>query len=172
MVEIIRVEAVETAHYMEELIGILQDAVENGASIGFMLPLEKAEAQAFWKTIFAEVANGQRVLLAAVEDGKLRGTAQLGLATKPNALHRAEVQKVIVHTRARRRGIGTALMRAVEDQARQLNRTLLVLDTRQGDPAEQLYQRHGFVQVGVIPDYARSPEGQLEACVFYYRRLA
>ena len=112
------------------------------------------------------------MLLGAREaDGALVGTAQLLLATRPNGSHRAEVAKVIVHTKARRRGIGRALMLALEERAHRLGRTTLVLDTRRGDPSEQLYTSVGYTLAGVIPCYARSASGALDPSAFYYRVL-
>jgi GNAT superfamily N-acetyltransferase len=67
------------------------------------------------------------------------GAVQLDLAERPNALYRAEVMKLFVHRRARRQGIGRILMGAVELAAMEAGRSLLVLDTRKGDPSEQLY---------------------------------
>src|SRR6266446_828379 len=108
---------------------------------------------------------------ARTPEREIVGTAQLLLATRPNALHRAEVAKVIVHTKVRRRGIGHALMLAVEERARRLGRTTLVLDTRQGDPSERLYTSVGYRLAGAIPAYAKSADGALDPSAFYYRLL-
>ena len=113
----------------------------------------------------------RQVLLVARLDDRAVGTAQLGLAAKPNARHRAEVQKLLVHSRARRMGIARALMTALEEQARRLGLTLLVLDTRQGDPSERLYAAHGYTLAGIIPQYARNGDGGLDATVLYYKIL-
>ena len=99
------------------------------------------------------------------------GSAQLDLAMRANARHRAEVSKVMVHRRARRRGIGRALMLALEEHARRLGRTTLVLDTRQGDPSEALYRALGWTFAGAIPCYARSATGALDATALYYKLL-
>ena len=154
------------------LVALLRDAVESGASIGFLPPLADAEARAYWTTVTAELREGSRVVLGA-RDGELGlvGSAQLDLATRANARHRAEVSKVMVHRRARRRGIGRALMLALEEHARQLGRTTLVLDTRQGDPSEALYQAAGWTFAGAIPRYARSATGTLDATALYYKLL-
>lgn len=153
------------------LIGLLVDSVEDGASIGFLLPFSPAEARAYWQGVVADLRQNHRVLLLARRDGQALGTAQLELATKPNARHRAEVQKVLVHSHARRQGIGRALMAALDDLARQSGRTLLLLDTRQGDPSEQLYQSCGYTLAGIIPQHARSTSGDLAATALYYRLL-
>jgi ribosomal protein S18 acetylase RimI-like enzyme len=154
------------------LTALLKDAVDSGASVGFLPPLAEAEGEAYWQGVVAAVRDGSCILLGAREaDGVLVGTAQLLLATRPNGSHRAEVAKVIVHTKARRRGIGRALMLAIEERARRLGRTTLVLDTRRGDPSEQLYTSIGYTLAGVIPRYARSADGALDPSAFYYRVL-
>jgi acetyltransferase len=154
------------------LVALLQDALESGASVGFLPPLGAHEAAAYWATVASALRGGSRVLLAA-RDGELDlvGSAQLELATRANAAHRAEVTKVMVHRRARRRGVGRALMLALEDHARGLGRTTLILDTRQGDPSEVLYRAAGWTFAGAIPEYARSATGTLDGTAYYYKLL-
>lgn len=153
------------------LIELLQDTVANGASIGFLPPLSTEEAHTYWTSVFQDVARHTCILLITQDEGQLIGSIQLGLATKPNALHRAEVQKLFVLQSQRRRGIGRALLQAIEQIAREEKRTLLVLDTRQGDAAEQLYHTTGYHEVGTIPAYARNTNGTLDATVFFYKIL-
>jgi len=154
------------------LVALLQDVVDAGASVGFLPPLGADEAGRYWDGVFAAVADGARELwIARGADGNVVGTVQLDLERRPNGSHRAEVMKLMVHTRARRRGIGRALMRAAEEKARRRGRTTLVLDTRRGDPSEALYLSLGWTLAGVIPRYARSADGALDASAFYYRLL-
>ena len=151
---------------------LLEDAVDNGASIGFLPPMAPGEADAYWRTVVAAIRAGSRVLgVARDAGGALVGTAQLDLCTRPNGRHRAEAMKVIVHTRARRRGIGGALMLALEDEARRRGLRTLVLDTRHGDHAERLYAGVGYTLAGVVPAYARSAGGELDPSAFYYKLL-
>jgi ribosomal protein S18 acetylase RimI-like enzyme len=154
------------------LVELLRDAVDGGGSIGFLPPLSEADAAAYWDAVAAALGDGARIVLAA-HDGALGlvGSAQLELAVRANGLHRAEVTKVMVHRRARRRGIGRALMLALEEHARRLGRTTLVLDTRQGDPSEALYRGAGWTLAGAIPRYARSATGTLDATALYYKLL-
>jgi acetyltransferase len=154
------------------LVGLLLDAVESGASIGFLPPLGDDEARSYWATVSMGLREGSRVVLAA-RDGELGlvGSAQLELGMRANATHRAEVTKVMVHRRARRRGVGRALMLALEAHARRLGRTTLILDTRQGDPSEVLYRAVGWTFAGAIPRYARSATGTLDATALYYKLL-
>lgn len=162
----------ETAYEkLPELVVLLQDAVNSGASIGFLPPLSVEEAQAYWQKRIAAVVAGDAILLLAILDGEAVATAQLGLESRANGAHRAEVQKVMVHTAHRRKGIGKALMQALEAEALSRKISLLVLDTRQGDPSEILYVGTGYVLAGTIPNYARSVNGELHATVFYYKLL-
>jgi ribosomal protein S18 acetylase RimI-like enzyme len=128
-------------------------------------------AEEYWLETLNDVAQGKRILLVSSEAGEVTGAVQLALATKQNALHRAEVQKLLVHTGFRQRGIARALMNAVEESARAVERTLLVLDTEQGSIAEKLYERCGYTRAGVIPVYARSADGSLISTVVFYKLL-
>jgi ribosomal protein S18 acetylase RimI-like enzyme len=151
------------------LVDILVDGVRGGASIGFMNPFGPEEAQAWWDGVIGEVEAGRTVLFVAAAAGVLAGTAQLIPATKPNQPHRADVSKVMVHSRFRRQGIGRALMDAVDAEARRRALSVLVLDTATGSPAEGLYRETGWRKVGVIPDYALWPDGGFCATTVYYK---
>lgn len=156
---------------LDDWVELLRDSVEAGASIGFLIPLERELAVAYWKGIAAEVAAGTRLVLAARDGDALAGSVQLALATKPNSLHRAEVQKLLVHTGHRGRGLARQLMDALEREALTRGRTLLYLDTRKGDLAEGMYGRMGFVRVGEIPGWVRNEAGELQTTVVFYKQL-
>ncbi len=155
-----------------DLADILVACVQGGASVNFMLPFEPAEARAFWHGLQPRIAAGQIVLLGAELDGRLVGTAQLQLAAQPNQDHRADLAKMLVHPAARGRGIATALIAALEAEALALGRTLITLDTLTGTPADRLYRRLHYVAAGIIPDYARLPDGPLAETTLFYKRLA
>lgn len=156
---------------IEELTDILCDCVEGGASVGFMLPLSRARARQFWSVVAAQVAAGRRVLLVARDAQGICGTVQLILDLPDNQPHRADVAKMQVHRRARRRGLGAALMRAAEATALAHGRHLLVLDAVTGGDAARLYERLGWTRVGDIPDYALWPQGGHCSTTYYYRNL-
>ena len=162
----------EAQSVLAQLNDLLINAVTSGASIGFLPPLSQADAEAYWRGRIEAIEDGGCILLLAWEDDVLVGSAQLGLERRANGNHRAEVQKVMVHTDFRRRGIGKLLMLALEDVAIKDKRSLLVLDTRQGDPSEKLYRQLGYIEVGTIPQYARSATGDLHATAFYYKILS
>jgi predicted GNAT family acetyltransferase len=155
---------------IQELADLLIDCVEGGASVSFMLPLERDKALAFWRSVADGVARGERALMVAQDDSGILGTVQLVLAQPDNQPHRADVSKMLVRRSARRRGLGEALMRHAEQVARDCGKWLLVLDTASPD-AERLYERQGWQRVGVVPDYALMPDGALCDTAFYYRKL-
>jgi len=153
------------------LADVLIDCVKGGASVSFMHPLTRERAVAFWRRVADGVAAGQRLLLVAEDARGLCGTVQLMLDLPENQPHRADLGKMLVHHRARRQGLGAALMRAAEDAARDCGKTLLVLDAVTGGDAARLYERLGWVRVGDIPDYALLPRGGLCSTTVYYRHL-
>jgi len=156
---------------IEQLTDVLVDCVAGGASVSFMHPLARDKAMGFWRRLADDVAAGGRMLLVARDAGGIVGTVQVIPAQPDNQPHRADIAKMLVHRRARRRGVGSALMRTAEDAARAARKTLLVLDTATGSDAERLYARLGWTFVGVIPDYALWPQGGLCSTSLYYRRL-
>lgn len=153
-----------------ELADVLADVVDGGGSIGFMHPLSRASALAFWQAIADDVARGDRALLVAEDAGGIVGTVQLILRQPENQPHRADLSKMIVHRRGRRRGVGAALLQAAEETALAAGRTLLVLDTASAD-AERLYVRGGWVRVGVVPGFALMPDGAPCDTTYFYRQL-
>jgi GNAT superfamily N-acetyltransferase len=150
---------------------VLMDCVEGGASVSFMAPLRRQRADAFWLAVKDRVAGGTTEVLIAELGGELVGTVQLVMAEPDNQPHRADVAKMLVHRRVRRRGIGRALMQAAEDLARAKGKTLLVLDTA-SDEAERLYRGMDWTVVGRVPGYALLPDGRPCDTTIFYKQLA
>lgn len=151
---------------------VLVDCVDGGASVSFLWPLPRERAEAFWREVAAGVASGERALIVAEEaGGAIVGTVQVVLRQPENQPHRADVCKMLVHRRARRRGLGAALMRAAEDVAGAEGKTLLVLDTVVGGDAERLYRSLGWQLAGRIPGYALFPRGGLCATSIFWKEL-
>jgi GNAT superfamily N-acetyltransferase len=167
-----RVGADEATGLVEALADVLLDCVEGGASVSFMWPLPRERALQFWHGVAEGVARGERVLIVAEDaDGHLVGTAQLVLAQPDNQPHRADVAKMLVHRRARRRGLAQRLLAALEQKAVAEGKTVLVLDTVTGGDAERLYERGGWQRVGVIPNYALLPDGRPCATTYFHKQL-
>jgi GNAT superfamily N-acetyltransferase len=152
------------------LARVLFACVAAGASVSFMLPLPGVKARAFWRDVARSVARGGTVLLAAWLDGDMVGTVQLAPAQAENQPHRAELQKLLVHPDARRRGIGQRLLAAAEAEAASRGWTLLTLDTG-STAAEALYRAAGWTEVGAIPGYALNPDGTPCATRFFCKQV-
>jgi acetyltransferase len=153
------------------LCSLLQDSVEDGASLGFLAPLAHDTASAYWLLTLAALGDG--LLLWVAEDaGVVVGSVQLALSTRENGRHRAEVQKLMVRSTHRGQGLASELMEALETHARRVGRTLLVLDTQQGSAAEAVYQRLAWHVAGTIPGYALAPDGSAQATTLFYKTLS
>jgi GNAT superfamily N-acetyltransferase len=170
-IEIRRLDGADGHEHLDGLASVLADCVAGGASVSYMAPFSHDDARKAFEAFVADAERGGRVLLAALEDGRVVGTVQVVLSTPPNQPHRGDVAKLLVHRSARRRGVAQRLMERAESEARGEGRTLLVLDTVTGDDAERLYARLGWTRVGVIPGYALYPDGRPCATTVFYKEL-
>jgi GNAT superfamily N-acetyltransferase len=166
-----QLDAISELH-VGQLADVLVDCVEGGASVSFMSPMTRDRALMYWAGIAKAVGAGERVLLAAEDACGICGTVQLILNLPENQPHRADVCKMLVHRRARRSGLGAALMRAAEQAALDCGRTLLVLDAVTGGDGARLYERLGWVRVGDVPKFALMPKGGFCSTTYYYRELS
>ena len=160
-----------SAAELEQLAGVLIDCVQAGASVSFMLPMTRERALAFWNRIAEAVRRGDRALIVAEDEQGICGTVQLAFDLPENQPHRADLAKMLVHRRARKQGLGEALLREAEALAREKGKWLLVLDAVSGGDGARLYERLGWIRVGEIPDYALYPGGGYCPTTYYYRRL-
>jgi GNAT superfamily N-acetyltransferase len=166
-----RLDAEEARGAVDALAAVLFDCVDGGASVGFMAPFTRDDAAAWFASLLPEVEAGTRVLLAAYDGGDLVGTVQVVHPWQPNQPHRADVSKLLVHRRARGRGVGRRLMERAEEEAHADGKTLLVLDTVTGSSAYRLYERLGWTKVGPVPDFALYPDGRPCETTFFYKRV-
>lgn len=172
---IVSFSAADAAAHLRGLGGLLHACVEAGAGVNFVLPFAMGESEEYWSgTVVPKLRDGGSVLLVAMSGARILGSVRLDLVPMPNQPHRAEVSKLLVHPDFRRRGIASAMMRELERRALKLNRTLLTLDTRTGDPSEALYAGLGYVTVGIVPDYALDTfgSGRLDPATIMYKKLA
>lgn len=154
------------------LVDLLVDAVESGASVSFVWPMTRMKAEAWWDGALASQAQGERLILSAETDGRIDGSVQVVFAPQENQTFRADLAKMLVHRRARRLGVGAALVAAAEEEARRVGRTLLTLDTDSGSDGERLYARLGWVKVGEVPAYSTSADHHTRnAASFFYKQL-
>lgn len=156
---------------VDGLADLLIDCVEGGASVSFMSPLTRERAVAFWTRVAQGVHAGARALIVAEDSQGICGTVQLILDLPENQPHRADLAKMLVHRRARRQGLGSALVRAAEATARDCGKTVLVLDAVTGGDAARMYERLGWVRVGDVPNFALMPNGDPCSTTYFYRDL-
>ncbi|WP_188197349.1 GNAT family N-acetyltransferase [Nonomuraea sp. SYSU D8015] len=168
---IARLSAEEFESSVKELADLLVDAVDDGASVGFLAPFGHEAAAAWWRAQAPAVADGTHMVWACRDGGRIGGTISLVLAAKPNARHRAEIVKLMVHRDARGRGLSRALLATAERAALAAGVDLLMLDTETGSTAEHVYLTGGWTRYGIVPGYAASPDGALSDCSFFFKRL-
>ncbi|HEJ9060546.1 TPA: GNAT family N-acetyltransferase [Serratia fonticola] len=169
--KIVLINAATLPIYRAELAQLLTDAVTHGASVGYDTQIPHEDAESYFHSLRPALAKGELLLWIARDESGVIGTVQLALCQKPNGRNRAEVQKLLVHSRARRNGVGQALMKALEKMALEIRRGLLYLDTQAGSAAEGLYRSLGYRCLGEIPDYAAAPDGYYHPTAIYYKRL-
>ena len=163
--------AAEATARLADLADLLVDAVAHGASVNFLAGFRHDEAEAFWRGQIPAIREGQRALIVADVNGRAVGTVVVTHAPQPNAPHRAEIGKMLVHSGLRRRGLGARLLAAAEDHARRAGRTLLLLDTEAGSAGEHLYRRCGWTSFGVVPNHSYRTDGRLAPTTFFYKEL-
>lgn len=163
----------DLGHHLLALSDILTCCVQAGASVGFILPFDQDAAASFWQgQVFPAVQRGEALLFGAFQRDSLVGTVQLRPAMPANQPHRADVGKLLVHPQARRAGIGRALMTALEAEACRLQKRLLLLDTRSGDPSQHLYESLGYRVAGSVPGFCLHPNGEaFESTTYLYKTL-
>jgi GNAT superfamily N-acetyltransferase len=172
MAKIRILDAADTLNALPDLCEVLSDCVNDGASVGFMLPFTPQDGTDFWRNVAAGIDTGEIIHAVAEVDGVVVGTVQIGLASKPNQPHRGDLMKLLIHRSQRGQGLSRLLMDAVETEAAKRGRSLLVLDTATGSDAEAIYPRFGWQRVGVVPDYALFPDGRYCGTTIFYKRIA
>ena len=153
------------------LAGLLQACVEDGASIGFLMPFSRQDALDYWKKVSPLFQDKSRALFIARIEKAIIGSVQIDFAMPANQPHRCEITKLMVHPTTRGQGIAKELIKCLELEARNSNRTLITLDTRTGDHGEYLYKSLGYHSAGVIPGYAQSSAGLFDDTTIFYKNL-
>ncbi|MCF8998267.1 GNAT family N-acetyltransferase [Acinetobacter nectaris] len=168
-IEILEIHDIQNSqHHLSDL---LQNTVDGGASIGFLSPITNSEILDYWNEVNDELANGTRKLWVAIQNRNIVGSIQLSMVNKKNGLHRANIEKLMVSSSVRKQGIATLLMNQLESFAKINKLHLLILDTREGDISENLYQKLRFIRVGVIPNFGLSSSGTYDGTAIYYKNI-
>ncbi len=168
---IVELDAADVEANLDGLAGLLLDAHGSNMALGLASPLTIERARAAYRQTAALLAPGERILLAAFDDGELAGAVQLARADAENGRHRGELQRFVVAAERRGRGVGGALLGAAVERARELGLRLLWLTTHERTDADRIYERLGWTRLGVIPGYARLPDGSLTGNAYYYLEL-
>ena len=171
-ISIRRIPATSLEPYVPSLARILVETVNTGAPLGFMPPIDEEIAREYWLSLIPELRAGSRLLVAAFSDDEPIGSGQLALSQRGNSPHRAEIQKLFVGVAARGKGIGKSLMEALHHVAREHGRSLILLNTRHGEPPEHFYRELGYREVGVIPGWTIGPAGERYDHITLYRELS
>jgi GNAT superfamily N-acetyltransferase len=171
MIEVRALTAQDIQTHLSQLISLLIDCVEGGASVSFMAGISQTRAGNFFEEVCESVRRNERILIAAFLDEILEGTVQVITAMPENQTHRADISKLLVAPSARKKGVATQLMHHAEQLSRLNGKTLLVLDTATGSNAERLYHRLGWTKAGVIPNYSRLPDGRLCGTTIFWKEL-
>ena len=154
------------------LVPLFVDSVASNTGLGFVAPITENVSRAYWRSIRRELEAGTRVLLVASVEDRIVGSGQLSFPMTPNAVHRADLQKLFVDSSLRGRGIGRTLMLALHAAALERGRSLILLSTRIGKSGHQLYRNLGYREVGVVPGYSLMPGGTRGDAVFLYCDLS
>ena len=165
------IDAGEAESRIDDLVAVIRDSVEHGASVNFLLPVDEGRMRSFWGKAIADVAADAAVLLVADTGERIVATAMLVPAPQQNQPHRADVAKMLVHSDHRRQGIAAALLSALEAEAVARGRTLLLLDTETDSAGERLYESAGWVRFGIVPGHAMRPDATLAPTSFFYKEL-
>lgn len=173
MTKIFQLAPNDFANHLDDLTDILHACVSDGASVSFVTPFSKADAEKFWQDkIFPKVQRSETLLFVAQVSGKSVGTVQLDIDMPPNQPHRCEVAKLLVHPNFRKQGLAKNLMQTLEQAARARDKTLITLDTRTADKAEPLYASIGYQAAGIIPKFAMNVAGDdYHATTYMYKVL-
>lgn len=187
--EIVALDAAAYVAAIPGLAALVVDAVDGGASVNFMAGVTAQEAAAWWTARIPDIADGTITVLVAVSAagaarldepdpdargapvGGILGSTILIRSRNANSPHRAEIGKVLVHRAARRRGLGSALMRAVEERARADGRWLLILDTEARTAADAFYRSLGWTELGTMPNHAYRSDGALAPTTYFWKDL-
>ncbi len=171
-VRIRAIDPAEARRLLPGLAALLADAVAGGAGVNFMAGFTVGDAAAYWSRQIEGLASGDRVWIVAEAEGHVVGTVMCVFAPQPNQPFRADVAKMLVLSSHRGRGLGAALLAAIEAEALKAGKTLLILDTTAGSAADRLYRRCGWTPFGTAPGYAYAPDGKLDDATFFYKQLA
>lgn len=106
------------------------------------------------KSVASELNNKLSLWLVAVENDTV-----VGYIGSQTCCDESDMMNVAVHPDHRRKGIAEALVTALVDALQAAGSHCLTLEVRaSNEPAKALYEKMGFTQVGIRPNYYRNPK--------------
>lgn len=106
------------------------------------------------KSVAFELSNRLSLWLVALD-----GDTVAGYVGSQSVLDEADMMNVAVHPDYRRQGIGRDLVLTLTEALQKKGIRGLMLEVRQSNaPAIALYEKLGFQQVGLRPNYYRNPK--------------
>jgi acetyltransferase len=166
--EIRRLAAAELIERKAEFEWLLKDAVEVGGTVGFLLPMTPDKLDRYWSGVARDMEAGERELLAALEGGKVIGALQIYYQKAESTSHRADLQKLIVHSSEHRRGIARALLVDALERMPALGVMMYTITTFKEGAAEDLVRSLLFTRFGMMPHYGLTPDGKLHDASMHY----
>jgi len=157
--------------YRQELAHLLNDAIAQGAALGFPHEVAQQEAEDFFHDLRPAMSTNQLLLWIARDEHGLVGTVQLDLTPAATSQQEGTVSTLLVHAKARRQGVGKLLMRELEKTAFNLRKGVLSLDIEAGTPAEAFYRAQGYSCSGKRPTQYTSSSSHPDREMVYYKRL-
>ena len=154
----------------KSLVNLIKDSVANNYSVGFMQDSTEADFEKFWLDEIAKCDSQNAIFLALVGDEVL-GSVIVTRELRANGRHRAEFRKLLVHSKAQKMGIGTALEKLATKFAKDIGLKLLYLDSATSYLIDGVYEKWGWTKSGEIPNFAKNPDGSLVSTWFFYKIL-
>ena len=155
---------------IKSLINLLKDAVANNYSVGFMQDSTEADFEKFWLDEI-ELCDSENGIFLAFTGDQVLGSVIVTRELRANGRHRAEFRKLLVHSKAQKMGIGTALEKFATSYAKDIGLKLLYLDSATSYLIDGIYERWGWKRSGEIPNFAKNPDGSLVSTWFFYKLL-
>lgn len=115
------------------------------------------------RSVASELANPLSLWLVALE-----GSTVAGYVGSQTVCGETDMMNVAVHPDYRRWGIGEMLLLSLVEELKKQDSHSLTLEVRASNaPAQALYEKLGFSQVGLRKNYYRNPKE--DACILQLR---
>ena len=131
----------------KSLVNLLKDSVTNNYSVGFMQDSTEADFEKFWLDEI-EMCDSENGIFLAFTGDQVLGSVIVTRELRANGRHRAEFRKLLVHSKAQKVGIGTALEKLATNYAKEIGLKLLYLDSATSYLIDGVYEKCGWKKSG------------------------